>query len=122
MDEIAATDAFAALSQPTRLGVYRYLLKAGKDGVSAGEIAAAFDVPHNTLSTHLAILCRAGLLKSQRDGRSIIYSADLDGTRELLTFLVADCCNGRPEICTPLVSIAQKGCKPTRRKNERASL
>jgi DNA-binding transcriptional ArsR family regulator len=126
MDELRATESFAALSQPTRLRVYRYLLKAGPAGVAAGDIAASFGVPHNTLSTHLAVLCRAGLLRSERNGRSIIYAASLKGTRELLTFLVADCCNGQPEICEPLITVAKEACctpkRGAKRTHERTKL
>ena len=68
-------------------------------GLSAGSIADAIGCPHNTLSTHLAILTRAGLVQGTRDGRAIIYTADIEGMRALVSFLITDCCNGHPELC-----------------------
>ncbi len=100
----------AALAQPTRLDVFRLLVSREPTGVPAGEIARELAVAHNTMSTHLAILTRAGLIRSQRHGRSIIYRADLDTVRALATFLLKDCCGGRPEICTPLVADLKPCC------------
>ena len=94
-----ATDALAALAQESRLSAFRLLVKAGNEGLAAGDIARELDVPHNTLSTHLAHLTRAGLLCSRREGRSIVYSVNFDGTRALLGFLIEDCCQGAPDIC-----------------------
>lgn len=99
MELNAATDALAALAQESRLAAFRLLVRSGVAGMPAGDIAQALGIPHNTLSTHLAILTRAGLLRSQRDGRSIIYSVDFDGTRALLGFLIEDCCQGAPDVC-----------------------
>jgi len=82
---------------------FRLLVEAGEAGVPAGEIARRLEVPHNTMSTHLAQLTRAGLIRSRRESRSIIYMADLAGIRALLAFLVQDCCQGRPEACAPLL-------------------
>ena len=87
--------------------MFRLLVRAGADGVAAGEIARELGVLPNTLSTHLTNLGHAGLIQSRRDGRSVIYSADYEGMRDLLGFLVADCCAGRPEICAPLADMAQ---------------
>jgi DNA-binding transcriptional ArsR family regulator len=70
----------------------------------AGEIARRLDVPQNTMSAHLAILARAGLVKSERHSRSITYRAELEALRALTLFLVKDCCEGRPELCGPLVA------------------
>jgi len=103
----AAIDALSALAQEHRLAVFRLLVRTGPDGLAAGEIARQLGVRPNTLSTHLTILGHAGLIRSRREGRSMIYAADYDGMRNLLGFLVADCCAGRPEICKPLVAIAQ---------------
>jgi arsenate reductase len=108
MDEEKATLALSALAQPTRLRVFRRLVRAGQAGLPAGEIADGEAVPHNTMSTHLAILVRAGLLRSRRDSRSMIYAVNLAGTRAFLTYLVSDCCGGRPEFCVPLVEIAEQ--------------
>lgn len=110
-----AVEGLSALAQETRLAVFRLLVKAGPDGLPAGAIADALGVPPNTLSTHLGILARAGLVAARREGRSIIYSADQDGTAALLLFLVADCCGGRPELCAPLLKIAERaGCEPAK--------
>jgi ArsR family transcriptional regulator len=102
-----AVEALSALAHDHRLAVFRLLVRAGADGMPAGEIARAAGVLPNTLSTHLAILTRARLIRSRRDGRSVIYSADYAGMRDLLGFLVADCCAGRPEICAPLMDVAR---------------
>lgn len=101
-----AVEALSALAHNHRLAVFRLLVRAGADGMAAGEIAREVGVLPNTLSTHLAILGHAGLIQSRRDGRSVIYSADYEGMRDLLGFLVADCCAGRPEICAPLADMA----------------
>ena len=98
-----AVAALSALAHGHRLAVFRLLVRAGPDGIAAGEIAQEIGILPNTLSTHLALLGHAGLVQSQRRGRSVIYSADVDGMRDLLGFLVADCCGGRPEICGSLV-------------------
>lgn len=99
---LRALAALAALGQPTRLAVFRLLVRHEPDGLAAGVIAAAVGGPHNSLSTHLALLTRAGLVTATRNGRSIVYRADLDGMRTLVTFLLADCCGGRPEVCGPI--------------------
>jgi len=101
-----AVEALSALAHGHRLAVFRLLVRAGTDGLPAGEIAREVGVLPNTLSTHLAILDHAGLIASRREGRSIIYSADYEGMRALLGFLVSDCCAGRPEICAPLMEQA----------------
>src|SRR5882762_8372449 len=97
--EAHAISALSALAQPTRLAIFRLLLKHEPIGVTAGVIADTIGAPHNTLSTHLAILVRAGLLRSSRDGRTIIYRSDVEGIRSLISFLINDCCNGHPELC-----------------------
>lgn len=107
-----AVDALSALAHRHRLAVFRLLVKTGSEGLPAGEIAREVGILPNTLSTQLTILGHAGLIRSRREGRSIIYSADFDGMRGLLGFLVADCCGGRPEICAPLAEIAQACCPP----------
>ena len=104
MDTSSAVDTLSALAQPSRLQIFRLLVKHSPAGLSAGKIADDLGVRHNTLSTHVAILTRAGLLKSERDGRSIIYSVNPQGIKSLLAYLVEDCCNGQPELCTPMAS------------------
>jgi len=86
------------------------LVRAGAPGLAAGDIAATLDIPHNTLSTHLAILNRASLLRSARQGRSVIYSVDFEGTRALLGFLLEECCRGAPETCKPALDTVLPGC------------
>ncbi|WP_443970538.1 ArsR/SmtB family transcription factor [Sphingobium sp. CR28] len=98
-----AVEALSALAHGHRLAVFRLLVRAGGDGLPAGEIARDVGVLPNTLSTHLTILGHAGLIHSRREGRSVIYSANYEGMRDLLGFLVADCCAGRPEICGSLM-------------------
>ncbi len=98
----AAVEALSALAHASRLAVFRLLVRAGPDGMAAGDIAREIGARPNTLSTHLTILGNAGLIGSRREGRSVIYSADYDGMRNLLGFLVADCCAGHPEICGAL--------------------
>jgi DNA-binding transcriptional ArsR family regulator len=107
-----AVEALSALAHGHRLAVFRLLVRAGADGVPAGEIAREVGVLPNTLSTHLTILGHAGLVHSRREGRSVIYAANYDGMRDLLGFLVADCCAGRPEICGALGEVAQSCCAP----------
>lgn len=102
-----AVEALSALAQGSRLAVFRLLVRAGAEGMAAGDIAREIGALPNTLSSHLTILGHAGLVRARRDGRSIIYSADCDTMRGLLGFLVDDCCAGRPEICAPVAA----GCR-----------
>ena len=83
---------------------FRRLMKIHPESLPAGEIARLCGTPHNTVSTHLAILRRAGLISVTKEARSMFYRVDLDGFRALATFLARDCCNGRPEICAPLLA------------------
>lgn len=107
-----AVEALSALAHGYRLAVFRLLVRAGTEGLPAGEIARELGVLPNTLSSHLTILGHAGLIRSRREGRSILYAADYDGMRALLGFLAADCCNGHPEICAPLTGVTQACCTP----------
>lgn len=104
METFIAVEVFAALAQPTRLDAFRLLVKHEPEGLPAGEVARLMGVPHNTMSTHLAVLARANLIKSERRSRSIIYRADLDRVRALAAFLMKDCCAGNPEVCGPLIA------------------
>ena len=114
MDTNSAVKALAALAQESRLETFRLLIRSGTEGMAAGKIASAIDIPHNTLSSHLSILVNAGLVNSRRESRSIIYSIDFDGTRKLLSFLMEECCQGRPEVCAPLLdSVLLDCCPPT---------
>ncbi|MGV8954365.1 MAG: ArsR/SmtB family transcription factor [Cypionkella sp.] len=112
MESNHAIDVFAALSQATRLDTFRLLMQHEPNGLPAGEIARALDVPQNTMSSHLAILTRAGLIQAERHSRSIVYRAVVDRVREIASFLVQDCCGGRPELCEPLVAEFTPCCPP----------
>jgi DNA-binding transcriptional ArsR family regulator len=103
MESEHAILAFAALAQSTRLDVFRLLVEHEPHGLPAGDVARRLAVPHNTMSTHLAVLTRAGLIDAERHSRSIIYRARLDAVSELAGFLVQNCCGGRPEVCQPLI-------------------
>ena len=96
--------ALAALAQPTRLETFRLLVRREPEGLPAGDIARDLAVPHNTMSSHLNVLSRAGLVRSERRSRSIIYRADLERFRAVATFLLKDCCGGRPDVCAPLIA------------------
>ncbi len=112
MDPNDVIAALAALAQHTRLDTFRLLVTREPEGVAAGELARLIDVPQNTMSAHLAILSRAGLITGERHSRSIIYRASLDRLRDLMLFLVKDCCGGRPELCTPLIAELMPCCPP----------
>lgn len=104
MESKTAILALAALAQPTRLETFRLLVRHEPEGLPAGEIAKAMAAPANTMSSHLGVLSRAGLVQSERDSRSIIYRADLDRLQALVLFLLKDCCQGRAELCEPLLA------------------
>jgi ArsR family transcriptional regulator len=104
MDSTEAIAALAALAQSTRLETFRLLVEREPDGVAAGEVARLLATPQNTMSAHLAVLARAGLVIGERRSRSIIYRADLARFRDVVQFLVQDCCGGRPELCGPLLA------------------
>jgi ArsR family transcriptional regulator, arsenate/arsenite/antimonite-responsive transcriptional repressor len=112
MESDRAILALAALAQPTRLDVFRLLVKHEPGGLAAGDIAKSLAVPQNTMSSHLAILSRAGLVTARRFSRSIVYRADLDAFRAVMLFMVRDCCDGRPEICAPLIEDLTPCCPP----------
>jgi ArsR family transcriptional regulator, arsenate/arsenite/antimonite-responsive transcriptional repressor len=112
MDINSATTVLSALAQSTRLQAFRLLVSHEPEGLPAGEVARGLDIPQNTSSTHLAILVGAGLARAERQGRSIIYRADLERFRELTVFLLKDCCNGRSDICAPLIAELTPCCAP----------
>jgi len=101
---ISAVHALEALAHETRLGVFRLLVQAGPDGLSAGEIADRLDARQNTMSSHLAKLDRAGIVSSQRDGRRIVYRADFDAVSGLILYLMEDCCGGNAQLCDPIAA------------------
>ena len=102
-EQTAAVDALAALGQNTRLRVFQTLANAGAEGLPAGQIATRLAVRQNTLSAHLTVLERAGMITHRREGRSLIYRPSFFGLRSLLKFLVQDCCNAHPAVCKPLL-------------------
>ena len=110
MKERQALDAFAALSQETRLRIVRLLVEAGPDGMPAGAIGEAVKASSSNLSFHLSHLERAGLIESHREARSIIYSAAYPALGGLIAFLMRDCCKGRPEVCAPAVAALSACC------------
>src|SRR5215475_15874803 len=101
MESEQAILSFAALAQTTRLAVFKLLVRHEPEGLPAGDIAKALAVPQNTMSAHLAVLSRAGLVTARRISRSIVYRADLARFRAVMLFMLNDCCDGRPEICAP---------------------
>lgn len=110
MQEKHALEAFAALSQETRLRIVRLLVTAGPDGLSAGAIGEAMGASSSRTSFHLSHLKKSGLVESRRDGRSIIYCAALEQLSHLVAFLMRDCCQGHPEICNPAVAALSSCC------------
>ncbi len=105
MDEERAIEAFGALAQPTRMAIFRLLVRAGPEGLQVGEIARRLNIVPSTLSGHLGVLRRAGLLRARRQRREIHYAADLATVNDLVGFLLADCCDGRVENCSEILSL-----------------
>lgn len=110
MDKMNALTALSALAHETRLDVFRLLVQAGPAGLSAGAIGESLDVRQNTMSSHLAILNRAGLITSTRDGRVIRYNAHYAHMQALLLYLIEDCCRGDAAICSPIVDALRCAC------------
>jgi ArsR family transcriptional regulator len=100
MKEKQALSCLAALAHETRLTVFRLLVQQGAAGMPAGEIAKRLAVPPPTLSFHLKELERAGLIQATRQHRQIRYATDYAGTRALLDFIMRDCCQGHPDLCS----------------------
>ncbi len=112
MDSIDAIGAFAALAQLTRLETFRLLVSREPEGIAAGELARLVQVPQNTMSAHLAVLSRAGLIDGERQSRSIVYRAHLPCLRDLVLFLLKDCCGGRSDLCAPVINDLMPCCPP----------
>lgn len=112
MDENRTIAALAALAQPTRLQTFRLLVEREPTGVPAGELARIVGVPQNTMSAHLTIMSHAGLISGERHGRSILYRADLEGFRDVMLYLLEDCCGGNARLCAPLVADLIPCCPP----------
>jgi ArsR family transcriptional regulator len=112
MDETQALDALGALAQETRLRIVRLLVTAGPEGMAAGAIGEAMGATSSRLSFHLTHLEAARLIQSRREGRSIRYSAAYDALSGLIAFLMRDCCQGHPEVCTPAVAALAACARP----------
>lgn len=110
MEKEAAINALAALAQATRLEAFRLLVRHEPAGLPAGELARLMGVPHNTMSNHLAVLTRVGLITVERHSRSMIYRAKLQSVRDLVIFLLEDCCSGQAALCAPLLADIAKFC------------
>ena len=110
MESEPAILALSALAQSTRLEAFRLLVRHEPNGLAAGEISDRLAVPPNTMSAHLGVLSRAGLVTSERRSRSIVYRADLDRVRDLVLFLLQDCCEGRADLCQPLLAALAPCC------------
>jgi ArsR family transcriptional regulator, arsenate/arsenite/antimonite-responsive transcriptional repressor len=122
MESEEAVLALAALAQPTRLEVFRLLVRREPKGLAAGDIARSLAVPQNTMSSHLAVLSRAGLISARRLSRSIVYRAELSHLRSVVLFLLRDCCDGHPEICASLIEDLAPCCLPSSKKRAHAKL
>jgi DNA-binding transcriptional ArsR family regulator len=114
MEEKRALSVFDALSQETRLRAVRLLVKAGAEGMPAGQIAETVGVSASNISFHLKELERAGIVAARREARSIVYAADFAALSGLVRFLMEDCCGGRPEICSPILADFPTCCPPNR--------
>ena len=104
MDTEATIFALSALAQPTRMEAFRVLVRKEPHGLPAGELAKEIDVPQNTLSSHLSVLSKADLVTSSRRGTTITYRANLPQVRDVVSFMLKDCCGGKSEICAPLAA------------------
>lgn len=99
--DISIPNRLATLGHPKRLAVFRLLMRRYPDRVPATELALALDLKPNTLSTYVSALMQAGLIVQERVGTSLRYGVDMQATEATISFLVNDCCQGRPEICAP---------------------
>jgi DNA-binding transcriptional ArsR family regulator len=110
MSEIEAVMLLAALAHPQRLHIFRMLVRKGPSGMPAGEIADAIGAAPTAASFHLKELDRAGLVRATRQGRYVRYAIHVEAMRRLLTYLTADCCQGRPELCGASIAKAAQLC------------
>ncbi|ATI80577.1 ArsR/SmtB family transcription factor [Sphingobium yanoikuyae] len=104
MDASDALLIFSALGHPTRLDAFRLLIRHEPDGLSTGELVDASGLTQSTFSTHLAVMVKAGLVLSEKRGRQQIQRANFDALRGLMIYLAKDCCQGRAELCEPLLA------------------
>lgn len=122
MEIKTAVTALGALAQETRLSIYRMLVEAGPEGVAAGRIGEALEVPGATLSFHLKELARAGLVSAKQEKQFIYYAADFERMAELMTFLTQNCCRGMPQECLTVVETALGRCCPPQSKSKKPKL
>lgn len=99
-----ALAALAALAHPTRLEAFRVLVAHEPDGLTTGQLVTRTGLTQSTFSTHLAVLAKAGLVTSKKRGRNFVQRADIAALRALMLFLAKDCCQGRAELCEPLLT------------------
>jgi ArsR family transcriptional regulator, arsenate/arsenite/antimonite-responsive transcriptional repressor len=118
MEECEIITALGAIAHDTRLKVFRLLVRVGPEGLASGEIARRLGAPASTMSAHLAILARTGLIEARRDGRTVNYALAPDAVRDLFAALVSDCCDGRPDLCGPLIA-PRAACAPKKPKSGR---
>lgn len=110
MESKAAIDRLSALAHPGRLEVFRMLVRAGPEGMPAGDVASRLGVAPNTLSARFTLLEQAGLISGVREGRVIRYAANMESISTLIVFLMEDCCGGHPELCGPVELAAKAAC------------
>ena len=99
-----ALSILSALAHPTRIEAFRLLIRREPEGLSTGELVEASGLTQSTFSTHLAVMAKAGLVLSEKRGRQQIQRANLDALRGLMVYLAKDCCQGRAELCEPLLA------------------
>lgn len=110
MNKRQAVTSLAALAHEQRLAIFRLLVRKGPTGLAAGAIATSVGAGPTAASFHLKELERAGLIRSTRQGRSIVYALHVDAVRQLLTYLTEDCCQGHPEMCAAPIKAAKSFC------------
>lgn len=104
MESETALSILTALAHPTRLSTFRLLVQHEPEGLSTGQLVEASGLTQSTFSTHLAVLAKAGLVISEKRGRQQIQRISIDALRGLMLFLAKDCCQGRADLCEPLLA------------------
>ena len=104
MDADHALPMLAALAHPVRLATFRLLVRHEPEGLSTGQLVAASGLTQSTFSTHLAVLAKAGLVAAEKHGRQQIQRVSIGAFRDLMLFLARDCCQGRADLCEPLLA------------------
>ncbi len=104
MKSDVSLEILGALAHPTRLNAFRLLVRHEPDGLSTGQLVEASGLTQSTFSTHLAVLAKAGLVLSEKRGRQQIQRANISALKSMMLFLAKDCCQGRPELCEPLIA------------------